>query len=146
MMATYNQMSSTAEGMPSRFPVADCEHPSAGLMQNGMPRAAQPDLIGAFAQGRAAQRDLFRLRAVLLILRAPHGAKLQTMERVVLEFRGLGFRCSLRSLHRWRRRFLCDGLAGLARRRRSDFGFVRALGRRAVAALPTRPARAEAGQ
>jgi hypothetical protein len=79
------------------------------------------------SQGRALDRDIFRLRAVLLLLRAPHGSKAAVAEACVGELRSLGFRASTRALYFWRDRFLYAGFSGLQRRARRDRGIPRKL-------------------
>jgi len=64
--------------------------------------------------------NLLKLRAVLLILAARHGCKLETAGRVVSEIKKRGVRASVRSVHRWRARYLRSGFAGIVRRRRND--------------------------
>ena len=64
--------------------------------------------------------NLLRLRAVLLVLAARHGCKLETAGRVVAEIKTRGVRASIRSVHRWRAHYLRSGFAGIVRRRRND--------------------------
>ena len=70
--------------------------------------------------------NLLRLRAVLLVLAARHGCKLETAGRVIAAIRKMGVRASVRSVCRWRARYLCAGFAGIVRRRRSDHDAPRA--------------------
>lgn len=71
-------------------------------------------------EDRALSDNLLKLRAVLFLLAARHGSKLETTRRIVAEIKGRGLRISVRSVHRWRARYLCFGFAGIARRRRND--------------------------
>jgi|ERR1035438_5037618 len=69
--------------------------------------------------------NFLKLRAVLVLISAPRGAKKKTTENLSREFERRRVRFSVRALYDWRERYLCFGLAGLDRRRRSDFGFPR---------------------
>jgi hypothetical protein len=87
--------------------------PNAEL--KGVPRAVR-------ASGDNLSDDLLRLRAVLIFLAAPRGAKRQTAAALSRDLGRFGLKAGVRSIYRWRNRYLCDGFAGLARRRRSDYG------------------------
>ena len=82
--------------------------------------ARKARLSGSSMEERALSDNLLRLRAVLLVLAARHGCKLETARRVVAEIKTRGVRTSIRSVHRWRARYLRSGFAGIVRRRRSD--------------------------
>jgi len=69
--------------------------------------------------------NLLKLRAVLVLVSAPWGAKKKTVEDLSREFERRRVRFSVRAVYDWRKRYLCFGLAGLDRQRRSDFGIPR---------------------
>jgi len=69
--------------------------------------------------------NFLKLRAVLVLISAPWGTKKKTIEDLSREFERRGAKFSARSLYGWRERYLCFGLAGLDRQRRSDFGIPR---------------------
>ncbi len=73
--------------------------------------------------------NLLKLRAVLLLLAAPRGAK-----RAMAANLSRKLNTSPRTLYHWQARFLCDGLVGIERRRRSDSGFCR-LDERSIEAI-----------
>jgi hypothetical protein len=73
----------------------------------------------------ALQRDVDKLRAAVLLLAAPRNSKLKIAKGCVAEFRAKGLRISLRSLYRWRNRYLAFGFEGLRRKSRSDRGSFR---------------------
>jgi hypothetical protein len=72
--------------------------------------------------GEGLSGDRMKLRAVLLLLSAPRGAKVATARNIVRDFKAQHWRASLRTLYRWRRRYLLAGFAGIARKGRSDRG------------------------
>ncbi|MBZ5584245.1 MAG: hypothetical protein LAQ30_18930 [Acidobacteriia bacterium] len=77
---------------------------------------------GVSAEDEKLQRNLLKLRAVLILLAARHGSKLATVRTLVSELRAKELRASNRSLYFWRLRYLRAGFAGIARRRRNDRG------------------------
>ncbi|HEY9142113.1 MAG TPA: hypothetical protein VIN93_14545 [Bryobacteraceae bacterium] len=69
--------------------------------------------------------NLLKLRAVLVLISAPWGAKKKTAADLSREFNRRRVKFSTRSLYNWQRRYICFGIAGLSRQRRSDRGFPR---------------------
>ena len=63
-----------------------------------------------------------KLRAVLVLLSAPWGAKRKVSEDLSREFTRRGVKFSVRALYEWRKRYVYFGLAGLDRRNRNDRG------------------------
>jgi hypothetical protein len=64
--------------------------------------------------------NLLKFRAVLILMAAPRGAKRATAATLSDELKRYGMKAAISSLYNWRRRYLGDGFAGIARRRRSD--------------------------
>ena len=83
----------------------------------------------------AIQRDLTKLRAVLVLLGAQRGSKVATARACTAEFKAKGLRVSLRSVYHWRARYLRFGFAGIARKRRSDSGQPRQFGQETLITL-----------
>lgn len=79
-------------------------------------------LPGLPAADEALQRDLWKLRAALILLGAARGAKLAAARGCISEFKSKGLKVSLRSLYRWRDRYLQSGFEGITRKGRSDRG------------------------
>jgi transposase len=77
------------------------------------------------AADEAVQRDLWKLRAALILLGAQRGSKLAAAHGCVAEFKATGLKVSIRSVYRWRDRYLQSGFAGIARKCRSDRGCPR---------------------
>lgn len=86
------------------------------------PRGRNARLAGISAkQGKL--RDNLQVRAVQVLLAAPHGSKLVTARALAGELQERGLKASIRTIYFWRRRFLSLGRAG--RRMRKDAGFSR---------------------
>lgn len=71
------------------------------------------------------QRDLVKLRLVLILGAAPRGSKIEIARAAVAKLRGQCQRISVRSVYRWQARYESDGFAGLLRRTRRDHARVR---------------------
>jgi hypothetical protein len=69
---------------------------------------------------KALCRELMKLRAIIVVYAAEHGQKGVVARACVLNLRSEGFPGSLRSIYHWSRLYRDSGLAGLARKRRSD--------------------------
>jgi hypothetical protein len=78
-------------------------------------------LTGITAEEATFNDNLLKLRAVLLLLDAKRGAKMETARTVSRELQRRKLKASIRSLYFWRTNYLRSGFAGIARRRRSDY-------------------------
>ncbi len=77
--------------------------------------------VSLSSAGESLQHDLLKLRAVLISIRAPRGSKLSRTRAIAAELSATGRHFSLRSIYRWRERYLAlGGFAGIARQVRSD--------------------------
>jgi hypothetical protein len=85
-------------------------------------------LKGLPTEGEALESDLLKLRAVLILLQALHGAKVQRALLLVRELQAAGVHAALRTLYNWRRSYLIYGFAGLVKHARSDRGRPRQFG------------------
>jgi hypothetical protein len=79
-------------------------------------------LPGLPSMDEVVNQDLMKLRAVLILSGTPRGLKVPTARQLAAELRKRRVKSSQRSLFHWQERYLRDGFAGIARRRRSDFG------------------------
>src|SRR5215471_3345567 len=75
------------------------------------------------AANDALCREIFRLRAILILIDTPRGSKVQTLRTLARQLNA-----SQRTLYLWQRKYLRNGLAGLGRSRRSDRGCSRLVG------------------
>ena len=85
-------------------------------------------LPGLSVADEALQRDLWKLRAALILLGAARGTKLAAAAGCISEYKARGLKVSLRSIYHWRDRYLQSGFAGIARKGRSDRGYPRQRG------------------
>jgi hypothetical protein len=85
-------------------------------------RRRNAELAAIAAEEAVFQDNLLRLRAVLILLSTPHGRKVATAGALLKELKRARLALSLRSLYRWRSRYLRFGFAGMLRRRRRDAG------------------------
>jgi hypothetical protein len=92
-------------------------------------------LAGISAGSRDLEDDLLKLRAVLILLAAPHGSKVATACATAAELRAKRLKASMRSIFRWQNSYLRFGFAGIVRRRRSDVDCPRRFGGETIVRL-----------
>ena len=84
-----------------------------------------PRLTGIARDDYGLNDNLLKLRAVLILLATPWGAKKKTAAILSRELKARRLRSSWRSIYRWQHRYQLDGFAGIVRKRRSDRGSQR---------------------
>jgi len=99
------------------------------------PHRRKAELTGISAQKRVFDDNLLKLRSVLILLAAQHGSKTETARTLTTELTAKGLKASVRSIFRWRGRYLRSGFAGIARRRRSDRGRPQGFGGETLALI-----------
>jgi len=72
---------------------------------------------------------------VLILLAARQGSKLAVAAACVAELKSDAFKISVRSVYRWRDRYLRFGFAGLRRKARIDSGYPRRFGEAVMMAM-----------
>jgi hypothetical protein len=91
-------------------------------------RSQKAQLTGRPEKQERLEDNLLKLRAVLILIAASSGSKLTTACTLVGELKRKRLKSSIRSLYRWRRRYLAFGFAGIPRQKRNDAGCARRIG------------------
>jgi hypothetical protein len=92
------------------------------------PRLLSAQLAGISAEEMRLQRNLLKLRGVLILLSARHGSKVATARVLADELNAKRVKASPRSIYAWRNRYLRSGFAGIERRLRNDRDYPRGFG------------------